>query len=332
MPSRHGGRRFGRFSGRCSGVEFPGRVRTLRWLEFSPRRRYPLGVADLDKPAGPIIAPTNTAALPHVPSLSPTARRCHKPVFIVFLVVWAANAAITGLQVQLPAAFAWIEALLPVTAAATTLLALACRLPLHNVFMAGLTVSFLATIILAVGALTGTPFGPILYSDALGERIFGVVPWPLPLLWVVLIINARGVARLVMRPWRKTNFYGFWVIGIGCALVVLFAMGFEPFAVQVKDYYLWQVAPTAAGWFRVPWVDFLGWFLAALAITALSIPWLINKHPIKQPMDYQPLIVWLLLNLWPALGCAAQGLWLPVIVTVAGNGIAAAYAIRGARW
>jgi uncharacterized membrane protein len=212
------------------------------------------------------------------------------------------------------------------------MLGLACRLPLQNVVSAGVSISLLATIILAIGAVTGTPFGPIIYSDTLGERLLGVVPWPLPLLWVVLIINGRGVGRLVMRPWRKTNFYGFWVIGITCVLATLFALGFEPFAVKVKDYWLWRFDSGTANWFRVPWVDFLGWFLAALAITALSIPWLINKHPVKQPMDYQPLIVWVLLNLWPAIGCAAHGLWLPAAVTLGGNAIAVAYAVRGARW
>lgn len=288
-------------------------------------------MADFEKPAAPVVAPAG-AGLPLLPSLSPTARAWHKPAFILFLVVWAANAAITALRIPLPAGLGWVEALLPVTAALTTLLSLACRLPLHNVFMAAMTISFLATLLLAVGVVTGTPFGPILYSDALGERILGTVPWPLPLLWVVLVINARGVARLVMRPWRKTNFYGFWVIGLACALVVLFALGFEPFAVRAKDYYLWQISPTTAGWFRAPWVAFAGWFLGALGITAMSIPWLINKHPVKQPMDYQPLIVWLLLNLWPALGCAAMGLWPPVFVTLATCAVAGAYAIRGARW
>ena len=71
--------------------------------------------------------------------------------------------------------------------------------------------------------------------------MLGVVPWPLPLLWVVLVINARGVGRLVMRPWRKTNFYGFWVIGLTCLLVLAFDLGLEPFAVEVKGYWLWPL-------------------------------------------------------------------------------------------
>ena len=289
-------------------------------------------MADHDKPASPSIAPADAVTIPGIPSLSPTARRWHKPVFILFLVVWAANTALAALRVELPVRFGWVEALLPVSAVTTTLLALACRLPLQNVLMAGVTISSLAAGILAIGAKTGTPFGPLVYTEKLGERFFEVVPWPLPLLWVVLVINGRGVARLIMRPWRKTNFYGFWVIGFTCVLVTLFAFGFEPFAGRVKHYWLWQIAQDTATWYSAPWVCFLGWLLTAMAIVALSIPWLINKHPVKQSMDYQPLIVWALLNLWPAAGNASRGLWTPVILVVVANAVVAVYAIRGARW
>ena len=253
-------------------------------------------------------------------------------MFIVFLVAWAVNTAIAGLRIELPPRFGWIEGLLPVSAVVTTMLALACRLPLQNVLMAGVSISSLATGILALGATTGTPFGPIIFTDRLGECLFQVVPWALPCLWVVLIINGRGVARLIMRPWRKTNYYGFWVIGITCVLVMLFAFGFEPFAARVKHYWFWQTAQDTANWYTAPWVSFLGWLLTALAIVALSMPWLINKHPVKQPMDYQPLIVWMLMNLWPAAGNAGAGLWTPVLLVVAVNAAVTVYAIRGARW
>ena len=264
--------------------------------------------------------------------LSPSAGRWHKPVFILFLVVWAVNWVLLVLRVQLPAQGRWIEALLPILAAATSVLALGRRLPFQNVLMAVVVILGLSTAIVAVGALSGVPFGPVVYSDGLGERVFTVVPWPMPLLWVALIINGRGVARLIMRPWRKTNFYGYWVIGLACALAVLFDLGLEPFAVHVKGWWIWLSGVATLSWHTAPWVNSLGWFIAALAILALAIPWLINKQPIKQPMDYQPLVVWLLLNLWVATGNALHGLWWAVGVTLVGNAVAAVYAVRGARW
>jgi uncharacterized membrane protein len=222
--------------------------------------------------------------------------------------------------------------LLPVLAAATSFLALGRRLPLQNVLMAAAVIGGLSGGIVAVGVLSGVPFGPIVFSDAFAERLFAVVPWPIPLLWVALIINGRGVARLIMRPWRKTNFYGYWVIVLACLLVVLFDLGLEPFAVHVQGWWIWLASKSALSWHTAPWVNSLGWFITGMVILALSIPWLINKQPIKQPMDYHPLVVWLLLNLWVATGNALHGYWLAAALAVAGNAVASVYAVRGARW
>jgi hypothetical protein len=79
-------------------------------------------------------------------------------------------------------------------------------------------------------------------------------------------------------------------------------------------------------------VNFLGWFCGCLGILAFTMPWLINKQPVKQPMDYHPLVVWALMNLWVLTGNAVHGLWGAALLGLALNGAAIAYAIRGARW
>jgi uncharacterized membrane protein len=258
--------------------------------------------------------------------------RWHKPAFILFLLAWTVNWVLALLNIELPTEGRWVESLLVLTAGATTLLALGRRLPFQNVLMAAVLIGGIGSIITAIGALSGVPFGPVVYSDSMGEQFLGVVPWPIPLLWIVLVINGRGVARLMMRPWRRTNYYGYWVIGITCLMAVLFELGFEPFAVHVKNYWAWLTGRSVLSWHTAPWVDFPGWFVSVLGILAFAIPWLINKQPIKQPMDYHPLVVWLLLNLWVATGNAAHDLWSAVLLSTAGNAVAATYAIRGARW
>ena len=145
-------------------------------------------------------------------------------------------------------------------------------------------------------------------------------------------MNGRGIARLIMRPWRKTNYYGFWVIGLTCLLAVLFDLSMEPFAVYVKSYWIWLTPKTVPAWYTAPWVNFLGWFVTALALLTFAMPWLINKQPIKQPTDYQPLFLWLMASAWVTIGNALHGLWPAVVVSVAGNLLMALFAIRGARW
>jgi len=278
-----------------------------------------------------VIAPP-LAGLDPKARLSRTVELWHRPVFIVFLVCWVINWVIVLLRLELTGQARWIESLLPVTACATTLLGLGRRLPLQNVLMAGLLIGGLASVLTAVAAVSGMPIGPIYYTERMGEKVAGVVPWPIPLLWIILIINGRGVARLIMRPWRRTNYYGYWVIGFTCLLAVVFDLSLEPFAVKVNNYWLWLGKQSLLRWHTAPWVNFLGWFVSALGLIAFTMPWLINKHPVKQPIDYHPLVVWVLLNAWLLTGNATHSLVSAVVLSVIGNGLAAVYAIRGARW
>src|SRR5437899_7727823 len=157
---------------------------------------------------------------------SPWAHKAHKPVFIAFL-VWFAVACVTLLlDVSFSEDWPWLEGLFWLLAAATSLLGLARRLPEQNVFMAAMLIAAISFTIAIVAEKTRVPFGPRGYTDALGGKISGV-PWPMPLLWLVVIVNSRGVARLILRPWRKTTYYGFWVIGLASLLAVLLDTGLE---------------------------------------------------------------------------------------------------------
>ena len=275
----------------------------------------------------PDAQPAPVAALP-----SPILSSWHKPAFILFLLLWVTNEVLLLLQIDLAPDWRWLEGAFLCLATLTTLLALARRLPLQNVLMAGVLIFSLATGLMAIAAVSGVPFGPFVYSERLGGKLFNTVPWSIPLIWILVIVNGRGVARLVMRPWRKTNYYGFWVIGLTCLFAVILDLGLEPFAVYVKDYWIWQASKSALSWNTAPWVNFLGWFVATLAIMAFTIPWLINKQPVKQAIDYHPLITWLLLNLWLITGNALHHLWLGVAVNAACCVAVTVFAIRGARW
>jgi uncharacterized membrane protein len=294
-----------------------------------------------------MVGSVEPAPPPPPPGPSQALAPWHKPVFILFLAFWAINVVLLCLEIDQSPGGRWVEGIFLWLAVVTTLLTLGRRLPLQNIATTALLVAILSGIIISVGSVTGIPFGPCVYSDRLGldlldllpssaafaqKKSFNVLPWPLPLVWIVVIVNGRGIARLVMRPWRKTNYYGFWVIGFTCLLAVILDLSMEPFAVHVKNYWIWTTAKSVPAWYTAPWVNFLGWFVTALSILAFSIPWLINKQPIKQPVDYQPLVNWLLVNSWLMTGNAVHRLWPAVGLGLGANAVAAFYAIRGARW
>jgi len=228
----------------------------------------------------------------------------------------------------------WPEGLLLLLAAATLLASLSLQLPAQNIMLASVIIVFMAGAAVCLGALTAIPFGPFIYTESMGRELFHPLPWTVPLLWLVVLLASRGVARLMLRPWRKTRAYGFRLIGITTVLVVLFDVALEPYATVVQDYWVWSPTRVRLDWYTAPCTNFLGWAMTTLLILAFATPALINKHPGTHSTKphYSPLIIWLLFNLLFATGAAVHQLWLAVGVICASSVTVTVFALRGARW
>jgi uncharacterized membrane protein len=209
----------------------------------------------------------------------------------------------------------WTDGLLVVLATGSLLASCARTLPAQNVIFAATLVATLGSALHTLGTVTGVPFGPIRFTDRIGQVLFHPLPWAIPLLWIILIFSSRGVARLIMRRRRGTKTYGFWVMGITTALVLALVAGLEPFATRVEAFWLWQPSRARLTWYDAPWVNFLGWTVSTLVILAFVTPLLINKRPGKSaPPDYPPLAVWLLIQLLFLNGALVKKLWPAVAV------------------
>ena len=248
-------------------------------------------------------------------------------------VCFAAAFAMLWTSANLPDKPEWLDALLISLATASTVVALLRRLPPQNVLWAALIIAVIGGAAHALGEITDMPFGPFVFGPEAGPKLLKTLPWAVPLLWVFAILNSRGVARLILRPWRKTKTYGFWVIGITAALVMLFDFALDPFASRVNHYWLWTPTKFPVTWQGAPLVNFLGWAVVALLMLAFVTPMLINKRPKGKSLpDYHPLGLWLGALLLFAGAAALKGLW-PAVAVDAGIGVVTAvFAIRGARW
>ncbi len=262
--------------------------------------------------------------------LAPKVRRVLFGLFLLqFALVWAR----LWLPWPLLGNARWPDGLLVVLTTATLLASLTRQLPGQNVMLASVIIAFLASAVQTLGALTAIPFGPYVYTDKIGQQLFHPLPWAVPLVWVAVILASRGVARLMLRPWRKTQTYGFRLIGLTTLLVVLLDVGLEPFATRVKHLWFWNPTKLKFDWYSTPWINFFGWAVTALLILAFATPSLINKKPMPQPPpDYSPLTVWLLMNLLFATGAAVHHLWPAVGVIILISMAVTVFAVRGARW
>jgi len=225
-----------------------------------------------------------------------------------------------------------VDAILLLLALGSTLVSLAGQLPAQNVLLASAIVATIGGGIHALGGFTGIPFGPVHYMHESGPLFFNALPWFMPFLWVVVILNARGVTRLILRPWRKLRVYGYWLIGITALLTLIFVLGLEPFATRFRHYWIWNQTKLPVDWYGTPLSNFLGWIVTALLILGFSTPSLMKKRPAKSYPEYHPLIVWVSLQLLFIAGSLSQHLLAATIVSAIACLAVVPLAIRGARW
>jgi len=220
-------------------------------------------------------------------------------------------------------------------AAVASVAALHRQLPLQNVLPAALITALIGGLAhgLSANPNLAIPFGPVVFSPAIGAKIFNAIPWTIPLLWIVAIFNARGVARLILRPWRKVKNYGFWLIGLTVVLAVAFDFALEPFAWHVKHFWLWQPTKITVTWEGATVVNFIGWAFVSLLIMLFATPSLIPKQPVNPSSpDFHPLIVWLGALVLFGVGCARAGLWPAVVADAVIAIVPTILAVRGAKW
>jgi len=196
----------------------------------------------------------------------------------------------------------WPEGLLVLLAAGNTLATLACELPWQNV----LAVSVLLMLVCSASE------GLAVFAGAPAARfVTPVSTWAVPLVWLVAILNARGIARVALFRWRKSRVNGLWLIGLTALLFVLFGIGLHFFCAAHLT-----LPPTTISWLHLLY----WWVIAALALVTTS-PWLIDKRPLERLPARQPMIIWLLLNFLFASATWLAGYWPVTTIIVAANGI-----------
>jgi hypothetical protein len=185
----------------------------------------------------------------------------------------------------------------------------------------------------ALSVRTSIPLGPIVFNAQDGLELFNCVPWFIPVLWVVAIFTARGVGRLILRPWRKVKNYGFWLIGLTALLVVAFDFALEPYAWHARHLWLWQPTRLTISWHGASPFCFPGWGLAALFILMFTTPSLIRKQPGSTGgADYHPLCLWVGMLLVFGVGAGSSLLWWSVLADGVIASVTATFAIRGGSW
>ncbi|MGB7203658.1 MAG: isopentenyl-diphosphate Delta-isomerase [Pyrinomonadaceae bacterium] len=124
-----------------------------------------------------------------------------------------------------------------------------------------LVLGVLALVIETSAIITGFPYGHFGYSQLLGYKLFGYVPWTIFLAWTPLVIAAYAIAA---------RLFDYVIVRIlsTAVLLVVFDLVLDPGAVKLG---FWRY-DGGGEFYGVPFTNFVGWLISgAVAAVVLEI-------------------------------------------------------------
>lgn len=169
------------------------------------------------------------------------------------------------------------------------------------------------------GTSTGWPFGNYAYTDFLGTKVFGHVPWTIPLSWFYM-----GLASYLIGMWIAHRFgvnraiwgvlAGAWML-TGWDLVLDPAMAHE--SLRVK-FWVWD---ENGPYFGMPIKNFAGWVATGFIFMAIS-RWIWKEDVrLSQTRLRLPALVFVANMIFAMVISASVGLWIPILIAIVVAGV-----------
>jgi uncharacterized membrane protein len=191
----------------------------------------------------------------------------------------------------------WSVSLGVITQAVTGVLILGAAWGWARTALTALAILILGWGVEYLGSHTGFPFGRYHYTDRLRPQL-GHVPLLIPVAWLMMLPAAWAIGQAIAGG-RRLLF-----IAASALAFTAWDLFLDP---QMVTWQLW-LWDQPGGYFGIPWVNYLGWFGAAAAITAVAAP---APLPVGQ-LELVYAITWLLETvglgiLWRQAGPALCG-------------------------
>jgi putative membrane protein len=191
--------------------------------------------------------------------------------WLISLLVWIALLIATPISIWLAGdgVFPLLAAWGVLAQATAAFLGLAGGWPARQVLVAFALVSTGAWAVEALGSATGFPFGAYGYTSELQPQLAGV-PLLIPLAWFMMLVPAWAVAETILarRRERLAKWYAPVHAVLAGAAFTAWDLYLDPQMVA-RGLWVWD---QPGGYFGIPWVNFLGWWLAAALLTLLIRP------------------------------------------------------------
>ena len=232
-------------------------------------------------------------------------RRQHKiGLFAAVLLVLSLSAFFMA-NVQLPSWSPAVSAASVILFAMPAIWAAKMWLGWRDVLILFAVLGFFALLVETAAINTGIPYGHFGYSDHLGSKLFGVVPWTVSFAWPPLIIGGYGVAANLVRT-RAVR------VLFTALLLVAFDLVLDPGAVFLG---FWKYVDAGA-FYGVPLSNFAGWMMSGLAGAILTEAMVFYFKPLLPVPVQLASSALLIIFFWAALSAFA-GMVAPAIIGAA---------------
>lgn len=163
-----------------------------------------------------------------------------------------------------------------------------------------------------IGTSTGWPFGPYAYTDELGAKIAGRVPYAIPLSWFYMGFTAYILASVILSS-PQIRWRSFWKLLLGAWLLTAWDLVLDPAmasSFMPIKFWVWHVS---GPYFGMPIKNLIGWSMTGLAFMTISrLLW-------REDLQAKRIPVWVPFGVYAANLAFASllslnvGLWQPII-------------------
>jgi putative membrane protein len=130
---------------------------------------------------------------------------------------------------------------------------------------------------------TGWIYGPYHYTERLGPKFLGLVPWIIPAAWIMMIYPALVIADLIVPKFDKRVLRMILVGGVGGFAMTAWDLTMDPVMVLGQNW-VWE---KPGNYFGIPIQNYFGWFVTVLFILVIY-QWLSAFFPKRSEEEEIP--------------------------------------------
>ena len=119
----------------------------------------------------------------------------------------------------------------------------------------------------SVGVATGWVYGPYHYSDILGPKFLGLVPYLIPVAWFMMTYPSYVIATRLAPAIKSHWGWRLWVAAVGALVMTAWDLAMDPM-MSAGGHWVWEVE---GAYFGIPLQNYLGWWLTVFVTFILFL-------------------------------------------------------------